>query len=110
MGNVSVQGLMAVVAGFVFVSVLVPMLCRPAARLGLLDLPNDRKLHGEPVPMIGGVAMFIAFCAGLLIIPDPLRPYASLVIGMGVLLATGLIDDALDITPASKLIMQLVAI
>jgi UDP-GlcNAc:undecaprenyl-phosphate/decaprenyl-phosphate GlcNAc-1-phosphate transferase len=109
MEGVSLQGLMAVVAGFIFVSILIPMLCRPAERLGLLDLPNDRKLHGEPVPMIGGIAMFIAFCAGLLIIPDPLRPYVSLVIGMGVLLATGLVDDAIDITPASKLIMQLVA-
>lgn len=109
MEGVSVQGLLAVVAGFIFVSILIPMLCRPAERLGLLDLPDDRKLHGEPVPMIGGIAMFIAFCAGLLIIPDPLRPYVSLVIGMGVLLATGLVDDALDITPASKLIMQLVA-
>lgn len=109
MTGVSLQGILAVVAGFVFVSILIPMLCRPAERLGLLDLPNDRKIHGEPIPMIGGVAMFIAFCAGLLIIPDPLRPYASLVIGMGVLLATGLVDDALDITPASKLIMQLLA-
>lgn len=110
MAGVSLQGMLAVVAGFVFVSILIPMLCRPAERLGLLDLPDKRKIHGEPVPMIGGVAMFIAFCAGLLIIPDPLRPYASLVIGMGILLATGLVDDALDITPASKLIMQLVAV
>ncbi|QOC23810.1 undecaprenyl/decaprenyl-phosphate alpha-N-acetylglucosaminyl 1-phosphate transferase [Wenzhouxiangella sp. AB-CW3] len=109
MEGVSVQGLLAIVAGFVFVSILIPMLCRPAERLGLLDLPDDRKLHGEPVPMIGGIAMFIAFCAAILIVDDPLRPYASLVIGMGVLLATGLVDDALDITPASKLIMQLVA-
>lgn len=109
MGGVSNQGILAVVAGFVFVSVLIPMLCRPAERLGLLDLPDERKIHGEPVPMIGGIAMFIAFCASLLIIPDPLRPYVSLIIGMGVLLATGLVDDALDITPASKLIMQLVA-
>jgi len=109
MQGVSVQGLLAAIAGFVFVSVLIPMLCRPAERLGLLDLPDERKLHGEPVPMIGGIAMFIAFCAGLLIIPDPLRPYASLVVGMGILLATGLVDDALDITPASKLIMQILA-
>jgi UDP-GlcNAc:undecaprenyl-phosphate GlcNAc-1-phosphate transferase len=110
MGTVSIQGSLAVLAGLVFVSILIPMLCRPAERLGLLDLPDERKIHGEPVPMIGGIAMFIAFCAGLLLIPDPLRPYASLVIGMGILLATGLVDDALDITPASKLIMQLVAI
>ena len=108
-GPLSVQSWLAVGAGFVFVSFLIPLLCRPAEYLGLLDLPSERKLHGEPVPMIGGIAMFIAFCAGLLLIPDPLRPYASLIIGMGILLATGLVDDALDITPASKLIMQLLA-
>ena len=108
-GPLSIQSWMAVLAGFLFVSFLIPLLCRPAEYLGLLDLPDNRKLHGEPVPMIGGIAMFIAFCAGLLIIPEPLRPYASLVVGMGVLLATGLVDDALDIAPASKLIMQLLA-
>ncbi len=108
-GPLSVQSWLAVGGGFFLVLFLIPLLCRPAERLGLLDLPNDRKLHGEPVPMIGGIAMFIAFCAGLLLIPDPLRPYASLVVGMGILLATGLVDDALDITPASKLIMQLFA-
>ncbi|NDY95286.1 MraY family glycosyltransferase [Wenzhouxiangella limi] len=108
-GPLSVQSWLAVGAGFVFVSFLIPLLCRPAEYLGLLDLPNERKLHGEPVPMIGGIGMFIAFCASLLLIPEPLRPYASLVIGMGILLATGLVDDALDITPASKLILQLLA-
>ena len=108
-GPLSVQSWLAVGGGFFLVLFLIPLLCRPAERLGLLDLPNDRKLHGEPVPMIGGIAMFIAFCAGLLLIPDPLRPYASLVVGMGILLATGLVDDALDISPASKLIMQLLA-
>lgn len=108
-GPLSIQSWLAVAAGFVLVSFLIPLLCRPAEYLGLLDLPDNRKLHGEPVPMIGGIAMFIAFCVGLLLIPQPLRPYASLVVGMGVLLATGLIDDALDITPASKLIMQILA-
>ena len=109
MGPLSIQSWMAVASGFVLVSFLIPLLCRPAEYLGLLDLPDNRKLHGEPVPMIGGIAMFIAFCIGLLIIPEPLRPYASLVVGMGVLLATGLVDDALDIAPASKLIMQILA-
>lgn len=110
MAMLTLQGWMSILAGFIFVSILIPLLCRPAERLGLLDLPADRKIHGEPVPMIGGIAMFIAFSAGLLIIPEPLRPYASLVMGMGILLATGLVDDAFDITPASKLIMQLLAI
>lgn len=109
LGPLSIQSVLAVVAGFFFVCILIPMLRRPAEMLGLLDIPDNRKIHLRPVPLIGGVAMFVAFCCGLLLIPDPLRPYASLVVGMGLMLATGMVDDAIDITPAAKLVMQLFA-
>jgi Fuc2NAc and GlcNAc transferase len=36
-----------------------------AIRRGLLDRPNDRSLHSEPVPRIGGVGVFVAVYAGL---------------------------------------------
>lgn len=109
LGRLSVQSVLAVIAAFLFVCALIPMLRRPAEMLGLMDIPNDRKIHLRPIPLVGGVAMFVAFCCGILLIPEPMRPYASLVVGMGLMLATGMVDDAIDITPAAKLIMQLFA-
>lgn len=109
MGVLSLQSIVAIVSGFIFVTILIPILRRPAERLGLLDYPGERKSHLHAVPLIGGVAMFISFCLGLLIVEEPLRPFVSLVVGMGVLLATGMVDDVMDVTPMAKLVMQLTA-
>ena len=32
---------------------LVPLLIRFAPRLGLLDMPNERKVHVNPIPRVG---------------------------------------------------------
>lgn len=42
---------------------LTPVLARRAERWGLLDHPDARKQHHGPVPMVGGLAMGIAFLA-----------------------------------------------
>ncbi|MFM1919214.1 MAG: hypothetical protein RLZZ303_848, partial [Candidatus Hydrogenedentota bacterium] len=34
---------------------------RVALRLGVLDQPGERKVHQEPVPLLGGVAIVGAF-------------------------------------------------
>ena len=41
-----------------------------AMRLGLVDTPTERKQHAEPVPLIGGIAIFITFCVGTFIWSD----------------------------------------
>jgi len=50
-----------------FTSCCVPALCSRgprlagiAAHVGLMDMPGGRKQHPEPVPVIGGIAMFFA--------------------------------------------------
>ncbi|HKQ63014.1 MAG TPA: MraY family glycosyltransferase, partial [Candidatus Polarisedimenticolaceae bacterium] len=50
----------------VFVTWLVtPGVIRLAHGLGAVDLPGGRKMHGAPIPRIGGVAVFAGFTAGL---------------------------------------------
>lgn len=39
-----------------------PIVRRLAIRLGCLDLPDERKQHVAPTPLLGGVAVFIGFC------------------------------------------------
>lgn len=38
-----------------------PAARRVALRLGVVDKPNDRKVHTDPVPYLGGAAIVIAF-------------------------------------------------
>jgi UDP-GlcNAc:undecaprenyl-phosphate GlcNAc-1-phosphate transferase len=38
---------------------------RFAGQLGAVDIPDDRKVHSEPTPTMGGVAMYIGFLAAI---------------------------------------------
>ncbi|MEW6777640.1 MAG: hypothetical protein AB1405_15185, partial [Bdellovibrionota bacterium] len=43
-------------------SALLTPLCRTLAlRTGFLDTPGPRKLQSEPVPYLGGLAVFLSF-------------------------------------------------
>jgi UDP-N-acetylmuramyl pentapeptide phosphotransferase/UDP-N-acetylglucosamine-1-phosphate transferase len=42
-------------------------LCSPAARLRLLDHPNERSLHATPIPRTGGIAIIASLTLGLLL-------------------------------------------
>ncbi|MFB3818416.1 MAG: glycosyltransferase family 4 protein [Candidatus Methylomirabilales bacterium] len=69
-------------------------LCRwLAERLDVVDRPGGRKIHGEPTPLLGGVAIALATCAGVLAAgpPDP-SARALLGAGLGAMLL-GVYDD-----------------
>ena len=51
---------------------------RPAAlRMGLVDVPSDRKSHAGAVPLIGGVCMFCGFALAALTLETGLTAYRS---------------------------------
>ena len=40
---------------------LTPLTCSLAECLGVVDVPNERKVHTRATPLLGGVPIFIAF-------------------------------------------------
>ena len=44
---------------------LTPVAIVAARRLGFVRTPRERDIHPKPVPMLGGIVLFIAFGAGL---------------------------------------------
>ncbi len=89
--------------------VLIPPLMRGAARMGALDLPNERKVHTEALPRVGGIAM-VAGAVLPIILWVPLGPQAvGFLVGVAVLLVFGVMDDRLDLDYRWKLVGQLVA-
>ena len=45
---------------------ITPGIIRLAHALGAVDVPGSRKVHAEPIPRIGGIAVFVGFATSLL--------------------------------------------
>jgi len=60
-------GLTIVGLAFVLTLVLTPIVRRLAPRWGLVDAPAERKVHTDPMPMGGGIAIFAGVMAPMLL-------------------------------------------
>jgi len=101
------QPLVAMASALIVTALLVPVLSAPAERMGLVDTPGGRKDHLGLIPLTGGLAIFSGFAFALLLLDVTLQPYASLVAGMALMLATGIIDDLIEISAGTKLLAQI---
>ena len=86
-----------------------PLLRRVALRTGVVDNPEARKIHRNPVPLLGGAAIYIAFIVALVFLGD--RRYVNEVVGIfvGATLVSlmGLVDDRWGLGSYIKLLGQL---
>jgi UDP-GlcNAc:undecaprenyl-phosphate GlcNAc-1-phosphate transferase len=88
-----------------------PLVRRVALRLGIIDQPDARKIHVSPIPLLGGVAIYGAFVAALLLFGDRFRlqELLSILVGASLVSFLGLWDDRRSLSPLLKLLGQLVA-
>ncbi len=93
--------LSAIVAGLVVLAVT-PLAMRLARAVGALDHPSDRRIHREPTPRLGGLAILAGFLVPVLFfLPDD--PAArALVVGAVLITMLGAIDDVWGLSPAVK--------
>ena len=79
-----------------------------AKPLNLLDIPNHRKQHDEPIAMIGGVAIYISLFITSLIIN---LPYIInvLIYASSIVLLIGLLNDIFNLGVVIRLIFQIIA-
>jgi UDP-GlcNAc:undecaprenyl-phosphate/decaprenyl-phosphate GlcNAc-1-phosphate transferase len=113
----------ALVAAALLSFVLTPLTIRFAAQLGAIDVPNDeRRVHSNPIPRTGGIAVASAFVlaglAGLAInavfhFAPPLNAVRSpevvaLFVGVSVGAFLGYLDDRLQLQARWQFIFQFV--
>ncbi len=91
-------------------SVLVPMMVRLAPALGLVDQPDARKVHAQPIPRAGGVAIVVAFFVPLVIWGVNLGPYVALMLGAAIIAFFGFLDDRHDLSYQWKFAAQILAV
>jgi len=88
---------------------LIPLFKRNAARLNCLDIPNERKVHCDPMPKVGGLAMAIGALVPLLLLDFGDRLGMSLFIGCIIIVLFGFLDDSRGLSWKGKLGAQLAA-
>ncbi len=101
-------------AALISVLVLTPVVRWLAARLGAVDVPEDRKVHEKATPTLGGVAIYLSMMigAGVYLIFGHDRvsgDIAGILIGATVIVIFGALDDVIGLSPISKLFGQVLA-
>ena len=88
-----------------------PVVRRIALRLGIIDRPNARKIHVDPIPLLGGVAIYGAFIAAVLLFGNRFRlnELVGILIGASLVSFLGVWDDRRGLSPLLKLVGQLLA-
>jgi len=85
-------------------------LLRPVAlRIGLVDMPNDRKAHQGSVPLIGGVAMFCGFALAALTLDMGLTAYRGFFAAAAILVVVGVLDDMHELSSRARFGTQILA-
>jgi UDP-GlcNAc:undecaprenyl-phosphate GlcNAc-1-phosphate transferase len=95
---------------------ITPLVQRLATALGAVDRPSARGVSQRPdMPLLGGLAVGIAFAAGLGVAlwlgegPPTEHRLRGLVLGGGLMLALGVLDDRFGLSAWSKFSVQLLA-
>jgi UDP-GlcNAc:undecaprenyl-phosphate GlcNAc-1-phosphate transferase len=88
------------------VALLTPLVVRVAVRTGAVDLPSpDRpRIHRDPIPRIGGVAIAVGILVPLLLFVDLDGPLRGIAIGLPIVALIGLIDDVRGLSASTKLL------
>jgi UDP-GlcNAc:undecaprenyl-phosphate GlcNAc-1-phosphate transferase len=91
-------------------ALVIPASWRLAPYIGMIDLPDARKVHHVPIPRVGGWGI-VAGCLIPLLLVQPLDPLLlSYVAGGLVLFAFGAWDDARQVGHWPKFVGQAIAV
>lgn len=94
-----------------FISLIfTPLVRKLAFKIGAVDVPKDnRRVHKKPMPLIGGLAIYISMVIAALIFLPLDKTVLSIILGASLIIISGIIDDTKGLSPKLKLLFQLVA-
>lgn len=88
----------------------IPYLRKLAFRFNILDVPNYRKIHKEPIPLLGGLGVYLGVVAGLLFNFTSLRFFSGILIGGTIIFILGLVDDMRKLSARLRLVVQIISV
>ncbi len=103
------QYLLVFLAGFIITLLCTPLVRIIAYKSGAVDMPEQRKIHKDPMPRLGGLAIYVGFMAAVLFFVESDPKVTGLLLGGTIILILGIFDDIKGISPQVKLLGQTAA-
>jgi UDP-GlcNAc:undecaprenyl-phosphate GlcNAc-1-phosphate transferase len=97
----------AVAAAIVFI--ITPTVGSIARLVGAMDEPNARKIHEDPIPRLGGLAIFFGFIIPALFFLDLNTQMKGVLVGASIITLFGAVDDLHGTSPLVKFAGQFLA-
>ena len=101
--------IMSFVVTMVITALLRPIVMKIGAKLGIVAHKNKRTVHKVEVPRIGGYAIYISSLIGMVIFLKTDPQINAILIASFLVFFIGLFDDVHDLSPKTKLIVELIA-
>ena len=103
--------LMAFAVALALSMLIIPVMIRFAPALGMLDEPDERKVHAHPIPRVGGIGIVVGSLIPLYFILGVAEPqHMYFFWGALVLLVFGSWDDSCELGHYVKFIGQFMAV
>lgn len=78
-----------------------------AFKVNVVNAPSARNIHLSPVPLLGGLAIYLAFILGLVVLfPFYVSQLVAILVGATVISFCGLLDDKWGLPPLVRLLAQ----
>ncbi len=109
--DINIMLLLAFVGSLTIVSVSIPTVIRMARYKNLFDTVDNRKVHSEKIPRLGGMGIFTGIIISILLLVNSCEynGIGGFTAGLVILFFVGIKDDILIISPLTKFAGQLVA-
>lgn len=102
--------IIAFFCAFVIAFIVTPLARMLALKVGALDVPkSERKIHKNPMPYFGGIAIYVAIMACMFVFLPHDKTNMSIMIGASLLVLVGIVDDMYDMPAKLKLAFQIIA-
>jgi len=94
---------------FIITLLLIPIIIRLSKKYQLVDKPDHRKVHKDPIPTLGGIGFFSGFIGIAIAWMSWSGQLADfiLLVGLIILFTMGIFDDMMDLRASLKFLIQI---
>lgn len=93
----------------IFTAALFPIVKWISFHVGALDYPNERKIHKKPMPVMGGLMIFLGFLFGYMLFAPQSTQMLAILIGGFIVVLTGILDVIKPLKAKEKMVGQVAA-